>query len=48
MHQQPPIRGYTDYGQWERDWRGFVVNERPVVQRLSEPTPLLTLKPDTI
>lgn len=44
--QQPNVRGYTDYARWEADWRGFVVNERPVVQRTVEPSPLLTLKPD--
>jgi hypothetical protein len=46
MHKKPDIRGYRDYAAWERDWRGFIVNERPVIQRVAEPSPLLILKPD--
>jgi hypothetical protein len=36
----------TDYAAWERTIAAFVQNDRPVVQCVSEPTPLLTLKPD--
>lgn len=44
--RKSPIRGYTDYTAWERDWRAFVNNERPIIQRVVEPSPLLILKPD--
>ena len=46
MHKPPPIRGYRDFAAWERDWRGFIENERPILQRVVEPSPLLVLKPD--
>lgn len=45
-HPPGTIHAYTDFGVWDRDIRSFIVNERPVIQRVSEPTPLLTLRPD--
>lgn len=37
---------YRDRAQWDRDFRAFIENERPIVQALAEPTPLITVQPD--
>lgn len=41
-------RGYAAHeaAHWEADFRSFLANERPMVQRTSEPTPLVSLKAD--